>query len=104
MGATPTLCCAAVKVLFRGLRLLRRARHNSRRVLVAEARGPSMAIIDGAVEQVALPVLERTSGVILAEMQRVVEAYTLLLKALIRAGRTADDRFLHHCGADWPRK
>ena len=62
-------------------------------VLAAAVVGSSMAFIDGTVVNVALPALQSDLGATLVELQWVVEAYALLLGALILTGGAAGDRF-----------
>jgi len=64
-----------------------------RRVLAATILGSSMGMIDGTVVNIALPVLQRTMGATLADVQWVVEAYTLFLAALMLTGGALGDRF-----------
>src|SRR6185369_11686534 len=52
-----------------------------------------MGMIDGTVVNIALPVLQRTMGATLADVQWVVEAYTLFLAALMLTGGALGDRF-----------
>ncbi|HEX8690798.1 MAG TPA: MFS transporter [Longimicrobium sp.] len=63
------------------------------RVLAAAVLGSSMAFIDGTVVNVALPVLQRALGADVADVQWVVEAYTLLLAALLLVGGSLGDRY-----------
>ena len=49
----------------------------------------SMAFIDGTVVNVALPALQRSLGATLAGSQWVVEAYELMLAALLLVGGAA---------------
>jgi len=46
----------------------------------------SMAFIDGTVVNVALPALQSALGATISDVQWVVEAYALLLAALLLAG------------------
>ncbi|NKB44522.1 MAG: DHA2 family efflux MFS transporter permease subunit [Alphaproteobacteria bacterium] len=62
-------------------------------VLVTTILGSSIAFIDGTVVNVALPALQRELGASVTQVQWVVEAYALLLAALILAGGAAGDRF-----------
>src|ERR1700757_337905 len=69
----------------------------------AKSRGPwilattilasSMAFIDGTVVNVALPAVQATFGATLGEAQWVIEAYELMLAALLLVGGAAGDRF-----------
>ena len=49
--------------------------------------------IDGTVVNVALPALQRDLGATVADVQWVVEAYALLLSALLLVGGSMGDRF-----------
>lgn len=62
-------------------------------VLAATILGSSMAFIDGTVVHVALPAMQRDLSASVAEMQWIVNAYTLLLGALMLVGGSAGDRF-----------
>jgi EmrB/QacA subfamily drug resistance transporter len=62
-------------------------------VLVATILGSSMAFIDGTVVNVALPSLQKELQATVAEVQWVVEAYSLLLSALILVGGSLGDHF-----------
>ena len=55
-------------------------------VLIATILGSSMAFIDGTVVNVALPVLQIDLKATVADVQWVVEAYSLFLAALILVG------------------
>jgi EmrB/QacA subfamily drug resistance transporter len=52
-----------------------------------------MAFIDGTVVNVALPTLQRSLGASLADAQWIIEAYELMLGALLLVGGAAGDRF-----------
>ena len=52
-----------------------------------------MAFIDGTVVNVALPALQRSLGATLADEQWIVEAYPLMLAALLLVGGATGDRF-----------
>jgi len=52
-----------------------------------------MAFIDGTVVNVALPALQTSLGATLADGQWVIEAYELMLAALLLVGGAAGDRF-----------
>jgi EmrB/QacA subfamily drug resistance transporter len=52
-----------------------------------------MAFIDGTVVNVALPALQRSLGATLANSQWIVEAYELMLAALLLIGGAAGDRY-----------
>jgi EmrB/QacA subfamily drug resistance transporter len=62
-------------------------------VLVATILGSSMAFIDGTVVNVALPVLQTSLNATVADVQWVVEAYSLFLSALILVGGSLGDSF-----------
>jgi EmrB/QacA subfamily drug resistance transporter len=62
-------------------------------VLVATILGSSMAFIDGTVVNVALPVLQTDLHATAADVQWVVEAYSLFLSALILVGGSLGDSF-----------
>src|SRR5260221_3170434 len=63
-----------------------------RGVLTATILASSMAFIDGTVVNIALPVLQTTMGATIADVQWVVEAYTLFLAALMLTGGALGDR------------
>src|SRR5215216_2943444 len=60
-------------------------------VLAATILGSSIVFIDGTVVSVALPVLQSELGATVADVQWVVEAYTLCLAALILVGGSLGD-------------
>lgn len=62
-------------------------------VLVATILGSSMAFIDGTVVNVALPALQNALHASIADVQWVVEAYALLLAALLLVGGSLGDTF-----------
>jgi len=62
-------------------------------VLTATILGSSMAFIDGTVVNIALPALQARMGATIADVQWVVEAYTLFLAALMLTGGALGDRF-----------
>ena len=62
-------------------------------VLAATVLGSSMAFIDGTAVNVALPALQTHLGATVAEVQWVVEAYTLFLSSLLLVGGALGDRF-----------
>ncbi len=62
-------------------------------VLVATILGSSMALIDGSVVNVALPVIQRDFNATATNVQWVVEAYSLFLAALLLVGGTLGDHF-----------
>jgi EmrB/QacA subfamily drug resistance transporter len=61
-------------------------------ILVASVLGSSMAFIDGTVVNVALPVLQRDLNATATEVQWVVEAYLLMLSALLLLGGSLADK------------
>ena len=62
-------------------------------VITATILGSSMAFIDGTVVNVALPGLQSALGATISEVQWVVEAYALLLAALILTGGALGDLY-----------
>lgn len=60
--------------------------------LVATILGSSLSFIDGTVVNVALPSIQRELGASAANVQWVIEAYSLLLSALILVGGSLGDR------------
>lgn len=62
-------------------------------VLAATILGSSMAFIDGTVVNVALPALQNELHVAVADVQWVVEAYLLLLSALLLVGGSLGDHY-----------
>ena len=62
-------------------------------VLVATILGSAMASIDGTAVNVALPVIQRELNATAAEVQWVIEAYSLFLASLILVGGALGDRF-----------
>ncbi len=62
-------------------------------VLVATILGSSMAFIDGTVVNVALPALQNTLNATVTDVQWVIEAYSLLLSALLLVGGSLGDRY-----------
>ena len=61
-------------------------------VLAAAILGSSISFIDGTVVNVALPALQRGLGATVSETQWIVEAYSLMLSALILVGGSLGDR------------
>jgi EmrB/QacA subfamily drug resistance transporter len=64
--------------------------------LAATVLGSSMAFIDGSVVNIALPAIQRDfggTGVSLADMQWVINAYLLTLGSLLLVGGSLGDRF-----------
>src|SRR5919202_442427 len=68
-------------------------RRAERWVLAATILGSSMAFIDGTVVNVALPAVQAHLQATSVEVQWVVQAYSLLLAALILVGGSLGDRF-----------
>ena len=62
-------------------------------VLVVAVLGSSMAFLDGTVVNVALPALQATFRASGADVQWVVQAYALLLAALLLIGGSLGDRY-----------
>src|SRR6202453_4139394 len=62
-------------------------------ILATTILASSMAFIDGTVVNVALPALQRSLGATLANEQWIVEAYVLMLAALLLVGGATGDRF-----------
>lgn len=75
---------------------------SGRVVLAATILGSSMAFLDGTVVNVAVPALQNTFHASLADVQWVVEAYALLLAALLLVGGSLGDIFgrrkIYLCG------
>ena len=63
-----------------------------RPALLAAILGSSMVFLDGTVVNVALPVMQRSLGATVAELQWIVEAYALLLASLVLVGGALGDR------------
>ena len=62
-------------------------------VLIASVLGSSLSFIDGAVVNVALPVLQRELGATVSSAQWIVEAYQLFLSSLVLLGGALADRY-----------
>src|SRR6266550_3837680 len=62
-------------------------------ILAATILGSSIAFIDGTVVNVALPVLQRDLQATVADVQWIVEAYSLFLAALILVGGSLGDHY-----------
>jgi EmrB/QacA subfamily drug resistance transporter len=69
------------------------ARTAQRWVLAATILGSSMAFIDSTVVNVALPALQSELNAAVADVQWVIEAYLLLLSALLLVGGSLGDRY-----------
>ena len=62
-------------------------------VLVATTLASSMAFIDGTVVNVALPALQANLNATIVDVQWVIEAYSLVLAALLLAGGSLGDHY-----------
>src|SRR5204863_9257864 len=62
-------------------------------VLAATILGSSLAFIDGTVVNVALPALQSNLNATVTDVQWVVEAYALLLAALLFPGGSLGDLY-----------
>src|SRR5438105_13825267 len=62
-------------------------------ILAATILGSSIAFIDGTVVNVALPVLQRDLQATVADVQWIVEIYSLFLAALTLVGGSLGDHF-----------
>lgn len=62
-------------------------------IIATTILGSSMAFIDGTVVNVALPALQSSLNATITEVQWVVEAYTLLLAALLLTGGALGDLY-----------
>ena len=62
-------------------------------ILGATILGSSLAFIDGTVVNVALPALQRGLAASVADVQWVIEAYTLLFASLLLVGGSLGDRY-----------
>jgi EmrB/QacA subfamily drug resistance transporter len=69
------------------------AKSLERWILIATILGSSMAFIDGTVVNVALPALQQDLNATVADVQWVIEAYSLCLAALLLLGGSLGDRF-----------
>ncbi len=70
-------------------------------VLVATILGSSMAFIDGTVVNVALPALQSALNATVTDVQWVIEAYSLLLSALLLVGGSLGDRYGRRAASAW---
>src|SRR5438477_1541649 len=66
---------------------------SGRWVLVATTLASSMAFIDGTVVNVALPALQTNLNATIVDVQWVIEAYSLLLSALLLVGGSLGDYY-----------
>src|SRR6516164_7326182 len=62
-------------------------------IIATTILGSSMAFIDGTVVNVALPALQSAFGATISGVQWVVEAYALLLAALLLTGGALGDLY-----------
>src|SRR6184192_1364860 len=62
-------------------------------VLAATTLASSMAFIDGTVVNVALPALQTNLNATIVDVQWVIEAYSLLLSALLLVGGSLGDHY-----------
>ncbi|HZS18203.1 MAG TPA: MFS transporter, partial [Candidatus Udaeobacter sp.] len=62
-------------------------------VLVATTLASSMAFIDSTVVNIALPALQTNLGATIIDVQWVIEAYSLLLSALLLVGGSLGDHY-----------
>jgi EmrB/QacA subfamily drug resistance transporter len=69
------------------------SRATGRWVLAASVLGSSLSFIDGAVVNVALPILQRELGATVSSAQWIVEAYQLFLSSLVLLGGALADRY-----------
>jgi EmrB/QacA subfamily drug resistance transporter len=68
------------------------ARHQRKWVLTAAILGSSLAFIDGSSTNVALPAFQASLDATVVQVQWVINAYTLMLAALILPGGALGDR------------
>ena len=68
------------------------AAHDPRWALVVAILGSGMAFLDSTVVNVALPVMQRSLGATVSQLQWVVEAYALLLASLVLVGGALGDK------------
>src|SRR5262245_15864459 len=66
---------------------------SARWTLVATILGSGMTFLDGTVVNVALPALQANLHATITDVQWVIEAYALLLGALILVGGSLGDQF-----------
>src|SRR5438477_9443986 len=69
------------------------SKSRGRWVLAATILASSMAFIDGTVVNVALPALQTNLKATAVDMQWVIEAYSLLLSALLLVGGSLGDHY-----------
>jgi EmrB/QacA subfamily drug resistance transporter len=70
-----------------------RAPKNGAWVLAATIIGSSITFIDGTVVNVALPILQEKLNASVSQVQWIVEAYALMLSALILTGGALGDKY-----------
>jgi EmrB/QacA subfamily drug resistance transporter len=80
IGATPAIAATL-------------SQRRKRLTLAATILGSSMALIDGSVVNIALPAIQQALRADAASAQWIVNAYLLLLGALVLAGGSAADRY-----------
>src|SRR5919204_6571790 len=66
---------------------------SGRWILAATILASSMAFIDSTVVNVALPALQTNLNATIVDVQWVIEAYSLLLSALLLVGGSLGDRY-----------
>src|SRR2546422_399203 len=69
------------------------SKSRGRWILAATILGSSMAFIDGTVVNVALPALQTSLNATAVDVQWVIEAYSLLLSALLLVGGSLGDQY-----------
>src|SRR5437660_6414525 len=69
------------------------SKSSGRWVLTATTLASSMAFIDGTVVNVALPALQTNLNATIVDVQWVIEAYSLLLSALLLVGGSLGDHY-----------
>src|ERR1700730_10607456 len=69
------------------------SKSRGRWVLAATILASSMAFIDSTVVNVALPALQTSLNATAVDMQWVIEAYSLLLSALLLVGGSLGDHY-----------
>src|SRR6267142_2528501 len=69
------------------------SQQRKRLTLVATVLGSSMALIDGSVVNIALPTIQQALHADAASTQWIVNAYLLLLGALVLVGGSAADLY-----------
>src|SRR5436853_2164787 len=69
------------------------SKSQGRWILAATILASSMAFIDGTVVNVALPALQASLNATAVDVQWVIEAYSLLLSALLLVGGSLGDHY-----------